>query len=217
MTHLRIFRNLVAVTAASILQLAVLPIVSSASVNSSGSHPVGSRAIIPPDFDYNWLTIGFMKHSGVGTVSVLRVEASRTPRPILESRGPDSYEVDVLVRACADAQGFKAVIGSHSADIADAVSAHLYLLPAEARGIDSTYFGIEELPVSGTAPTLIRGRLFTLAPTMKPNQCFEGIVTFAVPTQVGSPSNSTTYSVILTSSTYPTPGPAILWSPSPKS
>ena len=204
------------VTAASMLQLVVLPIISSASVNSAGSHPIGSRVIIPPDFDYNWLTIGFMKHSGVGTVSILKVEASRTPRSILESKGPNSYEVDVLVRACADAQGFKAVIGSHSADIADAVSAHLYLLPEEARGINSTYFGVEELPVSGTAPTLIRGRLFTLAPTMKPNQCFIGIITFAVPTQIGSPSNATTYSVILTSSTYPTPGQAIMWSPPPK-
>jgi len=204
------------VAAASIAQLLVLPMFSSASVNSYESHAIGSSVNIPPGFDFNWLTLGFMKHSGVGRVSILKVEVSRTPRSILVANGPKSYEVDVLIRACADVQGFKAVVGSHSADIADAVSSHLYLLPSETRGINSTYFGTEELSVSGTAPTLIRGRLLTLAPTLKPNQCFVGIATFAVPTQIGSPSNSTMYSVILASSTYPTPGQAILWSPPPK-
>jgi hypothetical protein len=204
------------VIASSIAQFLVLPMFSSASVDFSESHAIGSSVTIPPGFDFNWLTIGFMKHSGLGKVSILKIEASRTPRAILTSNGPNSYEVDVLVRACADAQGFRAVMGSHSADIADAVSSHLFLLPAETRGINSTYFGIEELPVSGSAPTLIRGRLLTLAPTMKPKQCFVGIATFAVPIQIGSPSNSTMYSVALTTSTYPIPGQAILWSPPPK-
>lgn len=217
MTNNRLFRSLILVIAASITQLLVLPTFSTASVNSTESHVIGSSVTIPPGFDFNWLTLGFMKHSGVGEISILKVEASRTPRTILESNGPKSYEVDVLVRACADAQGFKAVIGSHSADIADAVSSHLFLLPMETRGINSTYFGIEELPVFGSPPTLIRGRSLTLAPTMKPNQCFVGIATFAVPIQIGSPSNSTIYSVILTSSTFPIPGQAILWSPPPKS
>lgn len=216
MTTFKLSRVLALVIVASVTSLLVVPVSTFASVNAFDSYAIGSSVDLPPGFDFNWISSAFMKHSGVARVSVLKVVATRTPRAILATNGPKSYEVDALVRACADAKGFKAVVGSHSADIADAVAAHLYLLPEETRGMDSVYFGFEELSVTGTAPTLLHGRLFTLAPTMKPNECFTGVASYAVPIQIGSPSSSTSYSVILASSTFPMPGDAIMWTPPPK-
>ncbi|MHB1209865.1 MAG: hypothetical protein ACYC1I_09200 [Acidimicrobiales bacterium] len=162
-------------------------------------HAIGSEVDIPNGFDNHW---GSMKHSGLGKVSILKVAVSPTPKSILVASGPKSYEVDVLTRVCANGSGFAAAPGSDSADIADAVSSHLFLVPEVQRGINGFYFGAIELSATGTPPTLIHVKLLTLAPTMKPNQCFVGVATYAVPTEIGSPANLTRYAVVLASNSF---------------
>jgi len=177
-----------------------------ASSNPSGAstmpHAIGSGVDIPSGFDNHWLPSSSMKHSGLGKVSILKIAASPTPKSMLAVSGPKSYEVDVLTRVCANGSGFADAPGSHSADIADAVSSHLFLSPEVQRGINGFYFGAIELSTVGTPPTLIHEKLLTLAPTMKPNQCFVGVATYAVPTVIGSPANLTRYFVVLASNSF---------------
>lgn len=170
------------------------------STISEEAHPIGSTINLPGGFDTAWISGGYMKHSGVGKVSVLKIAVAATPRSILVENGPKAYEVDVLTRVCANASGFQAATGSHSADIADIVSIHLQLIPLVQRGINEFYFGHMAISDAGTPPTLIHQRLLTLAPTMKPYQCFTGVATYAVPVQIGSRANMTHYAVALMSS-----------------
>lgn len=172
------------------------------STISEEAHPIGSTINLPSGFNSDWISGDFVKHSGVGKVSVLKIAVSTTPNSILEENGPKSYEVDVLTRVCANASGFQAVTGSHSADIADIASTHLQLIPLVQRGINEYYFGNMEISGAGTRPTLIHQRLLTLAPTMKPYQCFTGVATYAVPVQIGSQANMTHYAVALTSGSW---------------
>lgn len=172
---------------------------NNSSTVSDVPRAIGTVVDLPKGFDTNWLTPGYMTHSGVGKVSVLDIAVSSSQSSMLAASGPKSYEVDVLTRVCANRLGFQTLRGSHSANIADAVSLHLYLIPQVQRGINEYYFGTMEISDAGTPPTLIRQRLMTLAATMKPYQCFIGVVTYAVPAQIGSPGNMTRYSVVLTS------------------
>ena len=151
----------------------------------------------------------------VSTVTVLKVVVATKPTSLIETKGPLSYEVDVLVRACANALGFDAVDGSHSADLADAVASHLFLVPSVQRGINGTYFGTTELSNIGTPTQLIHDRLMTLSPTMKPHQCFTGVVPFAVPLALGSRSDQTQYSLALASYPFFTYGnvQSVWWAP----
>jgi hypothetical protein len=181
----------------------------SSSTVSEEPHPIGTAVDLPGGFDATWISGGYMKHSGVGKVSVLKIAVSATPSNILVENGPKSYEVDVLTRVCANALGFQAVTGSHSADIADVVSIHLQLIPLVQRGINEFYFGNMEISDAGTPPTLIHQRPLTLALTMRPYQCFTGVATYAVPVQIGGRANLTRYAVALTSSSW---GPGVLQS-----
>jgi len=182
---------------------------------SVAAHEYGATVKVPTGLDTNWLTPGYMTTSGVSTVTVLKVVVATKPTSLIETKGPLSYEVDVLVRACANALGFDAVDGSHSADLADAVASHLFLVPSVQRGINGTYFGTPELSNIGTPPQLIHDRLMTLSPTMKPHQCFTGVVPFAVPLALGSRSDQTQYSLALASYPFFTYGnvQSVWWAP----
>jgi hypothetical protein len=180
---------------------------------SEQSHPIGAVVNVPSGFDTNWISSGYMTHSGVGRVSILKIAIASTPRSILVANGPKSYEVDVLARVCANHSGFQAATGSHSADIADIVAINLHLIPFVQRGIDEYYFGRLQLSEAGTPPSLVHERPLTQAPRMKPFQCFTGVVTFAVPVEIGRPGNKTRYSVALTSeSLIPGTVQSIWWS-----
>ena len=154
-----------------------------------------------------------MSHFGLGSVTVLKIEVSKALSRMMGSTEPRSYEVDVLTRVCANGSGFRALPGSHSADIADAVSSHLYLIPTVQRGLNGTLFGSVALQPNGTLPQLIHRALLTVAPTMRANQCFVGVATYAVPPALGSPADVTRYSVDLVSSYWIFLSPkSIIWS-----